>query len=390
MNINKLPITDNLQEQISYGKEIAGTYDKKMMSYISSKANAVKNCQERYGMSNEDLMYKTVYDYWMYGFSPEQEVYLNLVHKSHEEKLKYVSFQMRFLYYSCLNKKEDMHILENKYEAYQLLKEYYKRDVIKISSDEDYETFLKFVERHPSFIVKPLGLSSAMGVRKVDMAKYHDTKALFDELVNVGHAFDDDYSIKWTDRNGAILEELIQQDEEFGKMHPASVNGIRLTTIRRKDKVFVYKPWYKCGVINDVVASADTGGFDAGINAKTGIIETDAVFEDGSTKEFHPTTHVKVKGYVIPKWQELLELADKLARSLKPTINYVGWDFVLTPKGWVIIEANYYGDMLWQMIYQKGMRDDMEQMIGWHKDDNKFWWQYKHKKLEQMIDNENC
>lgn len=92
MNINKLPITDNLQEQISYGKEIAGTYDEKMMSYISSKANAVKNCQERYGMSNEDLMYKTVYDYWMYGFSPEQEVYLNLVHKSHEEKLKYVSF----------------------------------------------------------------------------------------------------------------------------------------------------------------------------------------------------------------------------------------------------------------------------------------------------------
>lgn len=386
MNLNKLPVTDDLQEQIQYGKEIAETYDEKMLSYIKQKAESIENCQERYGMSQEDLMYKSVYDYWIYGFAPEQQVYLNIVHKSHIEKLEYISFQMRLMYYSCLNKKEDMNLLEDKYEAYKLLKPYYKRDIIKVSSPDDYDSFLKFIGTHPSFVVKPLGLSCSRGVRRVDSEKYDDKGALFNELVNIGQQFSGDYSIKWSDCNGAILEELIIQDDEFAKIHPRSVNGIRFTTIRKNGNVYFYHPWIKCGVEDNIVASAEVGGFIAGINEKTGIVDTDAVFENYTTMEYHPVTGVKVKGYVIPKWKELCDLAEKLANSLKPSINYVGWDFVLTPNGWDIIEANYYGDMLWQMIYDKGMRTELEEIIGWHKDDNKFWWKYKLKNLEKMID----
>lgn len=389
MNLNKLPVTDDLQEQIQYGKEIAETYDENMLAYIKSKAEAVKNCQERYGLTQDDLMYKSVYDYWMYGFAPEQQVYLNLVHKSHEEKLEYISFQLRLMYYSCLNKKEDMNMLEDKYEAYKLFSSYYKRDVIKISSEGDYDSFLEFIEKHKSFIVKPLGLSSARGVRKVDSDDYDDKKTLFYELMNIGHKFQGDYSIQWSDCNSAILEELIVQDPDFAKIHPYSCNGVRLTTVRMGGAIHFYYPWLKCGVINDVVASADTGGFDAGIDVKTGIVDTDGIFEDGTTCEFHPQTKVKVKGYIIPKWNELLTVAEELALSLKSSINYVGWDFVLTPKGWVVIEANYYGDMLWQMIYNKGMRRDFENLIGWKKDDSKFWWKYKLKDLEKMIDCED-
>ena len=130
------------------------------------------------------------------------------------------------------------------------------------------------------------------------------------------------------------------------------------------------------------MASGAQSGFLAGIDAQTGVVITDGCYENAKEIVRHPITDVKIKGYVIPKWQELLALAEEVAMSLKPSINYVGWDFVLTPKGWVVMEGNFYGDVLWQMIYGRGMKEDFEKLIGW-KMEKKFWWQYNTKKLEQ-------
>ena len=275
-------------------------------------------------------------------------------------------------------------MLEDKYEAYCMLGKYYGREVVKIETENDFNLFEDFIIRHPIFVAKPLGLSCAMGVQKINANEYTDKRALFNTLVNVGQKYANDFSVKGDNHNGAVLEEVIVQDKDFAMIHPYSVNGIRVTTIRINGKIHIYYPWIKVGVNHDFVASAASGGFDAGIDTKTGVVNTNGFLEDGSEIEYHPDTKVKIKGYQIPKWQELIDLSTEVAMSLKDSINYVGWDFVLTPTGWIVMEGNFYGDAMWQMFLKKGMKEDLERLLGW-KPYGRFWWQYNIKKLEQEV-----
>lgn len=383
-NLKKLYYTDNKAEMIIIGKEIADGYDPVWLQEVKSALDIIKDWDKISGESKytaEEVFYKAIYDYWAYGFAPGEQAQYRLLDKSHEEKASYISMNGKFAYLSRLNKKADMHLLEDKYEAYQLLKPYYKRDVIKIETDADYDVFLDFIEKHPEFVAKPVGLYCAIGVRKEKLADYPDAKALFKSLLNSLGEYETTTN-RWSKRHAVVLEELIIQDKDFAAIHPLSVNGVRITTVRIGDTVHIYYPWLKVGVTDNVVASAAQGGFDAGIDAVTGVLDTDGFLEDGSAIEYHPTTNVKIKGFQIPKWDEAISMAKEVAMSLPRTINYVGWDFVLTPKGWIVMEGNFYGDPMWQMYYQKGMKDDFEKLINW-KPEDKFWWKQNLKKIEE-------
>lgn len=382
-NIKKLYYTDKKSEMIAIGQAFAEGYDSAWLQEIKDALVCVKDWEKFSGgtWTAEEVFYKAIYDYWAYGFAPGEQAQYRLLDKSHEEKMTYISMNGKFAYLSRLNKKADMHILEDKYEAYQLLRPYYKRDAIKIESDADYDVFLDFIEKHPEFVAKPVGLYCAIGVRKEKLADYPDAKALFNSLLNSLGEYETTTN-RWSKRHAVVLEELIVQDKDFAAIHPLSVNGVRITTVRIGDTVHIYYPWLKVGVTDNVVASAAQGGFDAGIDAVTGVLDTDGFLEDGSAIEYHPTTNVKIKGFQIPKWIEAISMAKEVAMSLPRTINYVGWDFVLTPKGWIVMEGNFYGDPMWQMYYQKGMKDDFEKLINW-KPENKFWWKQNLKKIEE-------
>lgn len=381
-NINKLYYTDKKQEMIAIGQAFADGYDATWLKEIKDALDCVKDWNKLSGgtWTAEEVFYKAIYDYWAYGFAPGEQAQYRLLDKSHEEKASYISMNGKFAYLSRLNKKADMHLLEDKYEAYQLLKPYYKRDVIKIESEDDFNVFLDFIEKHSEFVAKPVGLYCAIGVRKVKVADYPDAKTLFGSLLESVSDFERTTN-KWSKRHAVVLEELIVQDENFAAIHPLSVNGVRITTIRIGETVHIYYPWLKVGVIDNVVASAAQGGFDAGIDVATGVLDSDGFLEDGSAIEYHPTTNVKIKGFQIPKWDEAVKMAKEVAMSLPRTINYVGWDFVLTPKGWIVMEGNFYGDPMWQMYYQKGMKADFEELLSW-KPEDKFWFKQNLKKIE--------
>lgn len=382
-NIKKLYYTDKKSEMIAIGKAFAEGYDSAWLQEIKDALNCVKDWEEFSGgtWTAEEVFYKAIYDYWAYGFAPGEQSQYQLLNKSHEEKSAYLSMNGKFAYLSRLNKKADMHILEDKFEAYQLLKPYYKRDVIKIENENDYAAFFVFIEKHPEFVAKPIGLYCAIGVRKVKVSDYADAKTLFLALINSVNEYEVTTN-RWTKHHAVVLEELIEQDETYAAIHPQSVNGVRITTIRIGNDIHICYPWLKVGVINNIVASAGQGGFDAGIDATTGILDSDGFIEDGTALKYHPVTKVKIKGFQIPKWDEAISLAKEVAMSLPRTINYVGWDFVLTPKGWIVMEGNFYGDPMWQMYYEKGMKADFEELIQW-KPENKFWWQQNNRFIEK-------
>ena len=377
-------ISDNPNEMSEIGRNLFKKYRLFTKQQIGAAYETINRFMPNASEDEKNhFFYRFYYDYMMYGFNVEQEFYLHLLNKTHGEKQKYLTHASKFLYYSRLNKRSSMHILEDKYEAYQFLKGYYRREIIKISNEKDFDLFSDFITRHPEFVVKPIDLSNGLGIRKVDSRVYNDKKKLYLELLNAGKEYDNSQEFKWsTDLSGSVLEEIIIQDDAINKMNPNSVNSVRVTTIRVNNEIHIYYPWIKVGSGDAFVVSAILGGFDACINAESGIVETDGVLESGMKIQYHPDTNCKIKGFQIPKWDELIKLAKEVASKMDSTINYVGWDFVLTPNGWVIMEGNFYGDVMWQMCYDKGMKEDFENLIGW-KPEKKYWWQYTLAELEQ-------
>ena len=87
------------------------------------------------------------------------------------------------------------------------------------------------------------------------------------------------------------------------------------------------------------------GGIVAGIDVKTGKINTDGSDKKGNVYKTHPLTKEKFKGHQIAKWQEIKETIKK-ASLVVEDMPYVGWDIAVTKNGEVeLIEGNHNHDL---------------------------------------------
>ena len=327
------------------------------------------------GRSIEDIFAIATYDYWQYGIGTTEEFYNELLGASDKKKRGYLTYRGRFLYIDYLNKKEDMHLLRNKWHAYRLLKDAYKREVLLLESEQDFPTFEAFCQRHPTFVVKPVGLGQSMGVRKVEVgnANLHTLfNQLFAEIeTENGH---------WNSgtEKGVLVEELIEQGEEMAVLHPASVNSVRMYTINFGDGDI--RMWYPCiriGTGGNFIAAGAVGSILAGINIGTGVVDSPGADEFGRTILVHPDTHIPIKGIRIPRWRQLCQKAIEMAERV-PTLRYVGWDFVYDKhKEWIVMEGNENAEFLTQIIYHVGEREEFEHFIGYHPT-KEYWWQGKY------------
>lgn len=323
----------------------------------------------------KDLLHRYIYDFWVYGCSVDEEYYLHLKDMNDAEKREYMVKMLRNNYVRHLNGAagpDGIPQLEDKYRLYKTLKPYYKRDVIEVRSMDDLDTFTAFASKLREFVVKPADFYFGLGVHKFNMDAFGDDyAAALESILSEGAAIKAKHPSK---ESKMVLEELIRQDESLAKLHPDSVNAIRATAVRGKDgKITIYHPWIKAGVGGTFVASAAYAGFDAEIDPETGIVITDGYRESGEVYKVHPDSGITIKGFQIPKWKELIAFVNEIMAKL-PQHNYVGWDLVLTPDGWCVMEGNYSGEFIFQMINQRGYRREFEELIGW-RFDKQFWWE---------------
>lgn len=172
-----------------------------------------------------------------------------------------------------------------------------------------------------------------------------------------------------------MLEELIDEDDRMNRMHPASVNCVRCTTINVNGKVHIYRPWLKIGNAGSFLNGGAVGGLLAGIDAETGIVDTLGYNEHGMSWYYHPMTGVEIPGFKVPEWDELKAILTEIGAHF-PTLHYIGWDMVLSKKGWCIMEGNRSGEFLWQLVYGHGMKNEIDELLGW-KPEKDLWRQRK-------------
>ena len=377
----KLYASEDEAYQIRTGREIVEAYPEIYNQWIIQDIKQKLETRAKIrpdiagGRSIEDIFAIATYDYWQYGIGTTEEFYHEQLGATDKHKREYLTYRGRFNYIDYLNKKEDLHLLRNKWHAYQLLKDAYRREILLLEGEQDFPAFAAFCHRHPTFVVKPVGLGLSLGVRKVEVG---DTNlhTLFKQLFSEIEAENSHWN-SGTDK-GVLVEEEIIQHKDMAVYHPASVNSVRMTTINLDDgDIRMWYPVVRIGVGGNFLSSGAAGSIVAGINTATGITETPGSDEWGKTSVVHPDTHIPIKGIKIPRWRQLCEKAVKMAERL-PTLRYIGWDFVYDKdKEWIVMEGNENAEILSQFVYHRGEREEFEQLIG-YKSTKEYWWQGKY------------
>lgn len=377
-----LIVTENVDEMVAIAHRLVEDVNKVRHIYTPLMKEKMREEvlhylgeEEKSETEIERIIWRCVYDFWVYGCTVDEEFYLNLLGRTDKEKREFILNQFRHIYVEHLNwdaGPERIQRLEDKFRLYKELKQFYKRDIIEVSDISDLDTFTEFVSKHYEFVVKPADYSFGVGIHKVSMKDYADDPRLaLQSILNEGIQLKERHPSRVSKM---VLEELIVQDKAMAAFHPGSVNVIRATAVKDKDgQICVYRPWIKVGISGNFLANAVTGGFDAEVDSATGVVITDGYQENGNVFTIHPDTGIQIKGFKVPQWQELLQFVDELMAKL-PEYGYIGWDLALTPDGWSVVEGNYSGEMIFQMIDQRGCREDFEKLIGW-KCEKVFWWQ---------------
>lgn len=239
--------------------------------------------------------------------------------------------------------------IKDKYSAYLHFKELYKREIIKVTSQDDFSKFDSFIKKHNSFVVKPVKGARGIGIQLIDIeSNKNNVTELFNKLI--------------LEKGTCVIEERIHQANEMAQCHQYSINTVRCPGVLNNNTYSILAPIMRTGKNGSFVDNATQGGIFANININTGIIYTDGYDEFGNIYETHPDTNTKFKGFVIPKWEDLKQIAHKAA-CLLPSNPYIAWDFALTDNGWVIVEANWGQFLMYQIAEQKGVKKEFLQLI---------------------------
>ena len=141
--------------------------------------------------------------------------------------------------------------------------------------------------------------------------------------------------------NNYIIQAGIEQHPEVSKLHPHSVNTLRMATENIHGNVRILCCTLRMGKDGNQVDNGSQGGILTKVDLKSGKVGQYAVTEDlqSGYLERHPDTGIEFKGYTVPFWTEAKDFAIESARKL-PNLAYVAWDIALTEDGPLAIEAN--------------------------------------------------
>ena len=305
------------------------------------------------------LRWDMIYCLLKYGSYYDEYFLFDFEGKDDEYRSSFITESIRMSYYPRMNSPKNTEMLENKYATYLKFKEYFKRDMMRIRSNEEIteeklEKFKVFVNRHNCFVVKPVYASYGSGFRIVSIDDYESAEAAYEEF----------------HQKGVVLEELIIQDDRMGILHPQSVNTLRIPTVLYRDEkgeeqVYLYNPTLRVGQKGSVIDNTSSGGICALINKENGELYSDGADKKGNLYDVHPDTNISFKGFQIPDWDDAVTMVTEAALLLEGN-RYTGWDLALYEgKGWCMVEANCNAQMSgMQFISRTGRKPELESLIA--------------------------
>ena len=315
--------------------------------FLIGKEQSTRHSFKKYYPNQILLRCKALAVYLLYGIRAKEFLRFRLDEKPLRESRKYVDYiECRFLYH-IFNSVKVRRILSDKFASYQILSEFYKRnmtliDVEDINSGIMKDRVIEFMGRgNPTIVFKPRRSYSGNGVG------VYDNVEEICELLTIN--------------KGGCLESLIVQREELAGFNASSVNTIRINTVNYGEgDVEVVWPSFRMGRVGSFVDNAGCGGVFGAIDVETGVV-IGAADEYRNRYTEHPDSHKRIIGFVVPEWHEACNIVKQMAMKL-PDAAFVGWDLALTKEGWVLVEGNGAPLIIWQMASGIGIRNKFNEI----------------------------
>ena len=143
------------------------------------------------------------------------------------------------------------------------------------------------------------------------------------------------------DDHWILQKPIVNQDPEYSKFHPHSVNTMRIITAKKGTVIKVLFASFRMGVGGSMVDNWSSGGISIGINTEEGTLKKYGLYNPqfGTKAEIHPDTGIVFEGYKLPYWEEILHYL-KHAHHLFYGFHSIGWDVAITTDGIILIEGN--------------------------------------------------
>ena len=227
------------------------------------------------------------------------------------------------------NPKEYRSLFDDKIKFNQLFNGFLKRDWLDIRDNEI--EFEKFISKHEKIAAKLLDECGGTGFEIIDIKKYKSSDELYKYLIDTKHF---------------LIEEVAVQHNDLSRLYPKSINTVRIITVQSGGKLNFITAFLRIGN-GGIVDNTGAGGMLSMIDFENGELKFAAVDEELNVYEKHPSSGLKIKGFKIPYWGELLEFTRQLAET-EPRLRYVGWDIAIGERGPMIIEGNPYPAYMYQ------------------------------------------
>lgn len=266
--------------------------------------------------------------------------------KSKEERNNFLPDYERVRINEVVTGRELFNDLKDKYRFYELNKEFFQREVYKITKETTYQEFQHIVTSLKKVFAKPIDGSLGKGAFIVT------------ESENIECAYN---TIKNEIGTGWVAEEYIVQSNMMSAWNKTSINTVRIPTFLTPDGVKILAPFIRTGRKGAIVDNAGGGGIFAAIDEKNGLVVSDGMDEQGNKYQKHPESGMVYKGFQIPEWESLIDIATK-AHLKMDKHRYIAYDFAHTDNGWVMIEGNW-GQFLAQFALNKGLRKEFMSLM---------------------------
>ena len=152
---------------------------------------------------------------------------------------------------------------------------------------------------------------------------------------------------------GTLIQEVVENHSDITSFSGVSgLQTIRVITLVGADgRVEILTAFFKTitspHIVIDTFLDDLAGNTEVTIDVTDGAL-VQACFLDGTGREIvvlnqHPVSQKPFKGFIIPCWTEVCELARRAAMAALP-VRTIGWDIAVTPQGACLIEGNIWWD----------------------------------------------
>jgi len=234
-------------------------------------------------------------------------------------------------------------------------------DEYPLRNAEDFKNWLTRTGlKH--FFIKPCGGKKGSGIIAVWDVMQVDNNSYFLTDSNANNWKVEELAEQLSHQSGEssypgyLVEERIEQHPLLNQINSSSVNTCRILTLVQPDNTITIPfATFRFGRKGSTVDSWSKGGIAFQVNVETGELIRGSFHPDwGLTKEvsYHPDSRMKVRGLVVPWWNEMKDLVRKAA-LVTPDIKSIGWDVAVSRKGVLLLEGN----SLWSPLIFQGICD---------------------------------